>query len=133
MREIDFKNLYHRRNATVIKSSRPSECLPGQSLSTQQLLDKFVRGTLPNIQHDPIPGEDVPSAEKEPGAVHRSALESAPILFSCDVLDVFNASKQSRDRIDRFRADVVENAKKQALNGGSQPSEPAAGSSPSAN
>lgn len=133
MRQFNFKKLFLGRTITVQPSVLPSECLPGQSLSVQQLLDKFVRGTLPNIQHDPIPGEDVPSAEKEPGAVHRSALEATPIPFSSDVLDVFNASKQSRDRIDRFRAEVVENAKKQAFNGSSQSSEPAVVSPPSAN
>lgn len=132
MREFNIKKLFCGRAATVQPSALPSECLPGQSLSVDQLLDKFVRGTLPNIQHDPIPGEDVPSAEKEPGAIHRSALEATPIPFSSDVLDVFNSSKQSRDTIDRFRSEVVENAKKQAFNGSSQPSEPAAGSSPSA-
>lgn len=117
---------------SVVRACVPdgvSATVPSQSLTPRQIMEKFTRGNLPNIQREPMPGSDTDGVP-EVDQVH--VLDQDPFDPFMDVLDVAARNKQSRDVIDRFRAEMAENAKKQAFSGDSQSPQPAVDPSPSA-
>lgn len=112
MYQIHQFSEYEDRQRCVLPSSLPDECVPDQSLTPQQIMDKFTRGNLPNIQRSPLAND----TDGVPVDQQSALLDGVkPIDPFADILDVYSRAKESADMMRRFRSEVAENAKKRAL------------------